>query len=272
MPDWLNMQQAGRVSALGESFTIAGGGGVTFTCGVANTKGSWAVVSAATPWEAHGIYVGLTIKSAAADALVDIGLGTAANEFVLIPNLYWTGGSSSSYNKGFWIPVNIPAGVRLAVRAQSATASLTGLCSITLFEQAMLGLPSVGRVTALGAITATSLGTALGAPGAGAWGAWTQIAATAGENFKWIMPVFGDLSIASRTSGQRFHGQMGLGAAAAEIGLGPEYPWSSSSTSFSTNMHHGFWTDIPSSERVVARYGSSAATTLGCGCVIYGGW
>jgi hypothetical protein len=273
MPDWLNMSGSGRVSALGEAFNIANGGGVSFTCGAANTKGSWAVVSAATPYEAHGVCVVLAVKSAGVDLLVDIGMGTAGNECVIIPNLLWTGGSSSSYNKCFFVPLNIPAGVRLVVRAQSIAGSHTGRCSVTLFEAGMLGMPSIGRVVAFGADTAATGGLALGNPaGANTWGAWTELASSAGQNLKWVMPVPGDGGITTRTSGSRHFLQMGTGAAAAEIGLGPEYPFSSSSTSFSTNMFHGFWADIPSSERLAMRYGISATTTVGCDGMIYGGW
>lgn len=273
MPDWLNMQEAGRVSATGEAFTIAGGGGVTFTCGAANTKGNWAVVSAATPWEAHGICVSLAIKSSGGDQLVDIGMGTAAAECVIVPNIYWTGGSSSSYNKCFWFPINIPAGVRLVVRGQSIAGATTGLASVCLFQHGFMGVPSCGTIVSLGANTGTTGGIALGAPaGNNTWGAWTQVIASGTQHFNWIMPVFGDAGVTTRTSGQRFFGQIGMGAAAAEIAIGPEYPWSSSSTAFSTNMWHGFWTDVPASERIVARYGSNATTTLGCHTVLYGGW
>lgn len=267
------MQQAGRASAVAEAFAVANGGGVQVIASASiNTKGAWAVISAATPWEAHGVCVELTIKSSGADQLIDIGWGTAGNEHVIIPDILYTGGSSSSYNRCMWFPIHIPAGVRLVARTQSQTASVNCRVAVSLFQQAWLGVPSLQHIDAFGVDAAATGGLALSAPAANGWGAWVQMAAAAGANYKWVMPVWGDAGITTRTSGQRFHGQLGMGAAAAEVAIGPEYPWSSSSTSFSQNMFHGFWTDIPASERIVARYNSSAITTLGCDCVVYAGW
>lgn len=273
MPDWLNASGAGRVSEVGESFVIGNGGGVLVTCGSANTKGNWAVVSAATPFDAHGIVATFAAKSAAGDQLLDIGIGSAGVEHVIAPDLLWTGGSSSGYNKTMWIPVTIPKGARLVCRSQSIAGATTGRVSVCLMQAGMLGLPALGKIIAMGADTSATGGVSLGNPaGSNTWGAWTEIIASVAKPLKWIMAVFGDQGITSRTSGQRYFGQMGRGSGGNEKPIGPEVTWSSSSTCFSINQWVGLWTDIPDGERLVARYGASGTGTPGVDSVIYGGW
>jgi hypothetical protein len=269
MPDW-PLVEAGRMSSTSESWTVANGGGVLVTAGAINTKGTPAVVSASTPFEAHGIFVTFSTKSSAADQLIDIMVGGAGVEQVLIPNIYYAAGSNSAYGKHFFFPACIAAGTRVTARSQSATASVTARVSVALLQQSFLGLPGFSRFLAFGADTAASRGTPLGDPAANAWGAWTQLTASLSDTIAWLLPIFGDRAIATRTSGMKWHGQLGEGAAAAEQSFGPEYPWYSSSTALSISSFVGFPTEIASGQRLSARYTASAITNLGIDCVVYG--
>lgn len=271
MPEAQSLCSAGRLPAASEGFTIASQGGVLATAGAINTKGTAAVIQATTPFDAHGCWVQLTSKSAAGDQLVDICVGGSGAEVALIPNIYYTAGSNSSYGKTYFFPVSIPGGSRLSAKVASATASVTCRVAVYLQQQSELGLPTVDRIIAFGADTAASRGTPLGDPAAASWGAWTQISASVSDHLHWLCPVFGDRAIATRTSGNKMIGQMGRGAAAAEQGIGPEIPWNCSSTSNSINRWDGWWGDIPAGERMVARYGASTATALGMDVIIYGG-
>lgn len=261
-----------RVQPVSESFTTANGGGVLVTAGAINTKGAVAVVSASTPFDSWGVHVALTNKSAAADLLVDIMLGVAGQEYSIIPNIYYTAGSNSSYGKNYFFPVFIPAGSRVTARSQSATASVTCRVAAWLMQAGAKGHPCVGKIVDLGTNLAASRGTPLGDPAAASWGAWTQIAATAGFDLDWILGVFGDRAIATRTAGNKMWAQVGVGAAGQEYGISPEQGWNCSSTSMSINGFHGFWTPVPSSVRVAARYGATTATALGIDCIVYGGY
>lgn len=94
--------------------------------GSANTKGSWAQITASTPADVAALFgvVGFNgdvTRAAAAEMLLDVGIGAAAAESVLLPNvqfgwnLTWDGP-----NDVFFQPVAapIPAGTRIAARAQ----------------------------------------------------------------------------------------------------------------------------------------------------------
>jgi hypothetical protein len=269
MGDW-PLMEAGRVSSTSESWTVANGGGVSVTAGAIGVKGAAAVISASTPFEAHGIFVNFSTKSSAADQLVDILIGGAGVEQVLIPNIYYSAGSNSAYGKSFFFPCYIPAGSRITAKTQSATASVTCRVSVTLLQQSFLGLPGFSKFLALGADVTNSRGTPLTDPTAAAWGAWTQIVASLSDTIAWIMPIFGDRAIATRTSGNKYHGQLGEGGAGVEQAFGPEYPWYSSSTALSINGFQGFFMEMTKNERLAARYTATTATNLGIDCVVYG--
>jgi hypothetical protein len=94
----------------------------------ANTKGAWGQVVASTDVPIRALIPVVLNGNAAysdADWLIDIGVGAAAAEVVLVPNL--PAGSSAAADlvtPSTWppIPVDVPAGTRIAARSQ---------CSIT---------------------------------------------------------------------------------------------------------------------------------------------
>ncbi len=102
---------------------------------VANTKGAWTQIVASTPHDLIGFFLGFDClqfvgggTSVAAPQLVDIGLGAAGSEVVILPDVFvfsnpenfaWEVSPSFS---GF---VNMPikAGTRIAARSQSSNTA-----------------------------------------------------------------------------------------------------------------------------------------------------
>lgn len=99
--------------------------GVTVTAsGTTHTKGSWTQLSAATTRPATGIQ--LYVKSSyalQARFLVDIGIGSASSEVVLVPNLYFRGESDRGHFWTVFVPVAVPAGTRISARVQCGVGS-----------------------------------------------------------------------------------------------------------------------------------------------------
>jgi hypothetical protein len=91
----------------------------------ANTKGSWVQITASTARAHAGLAVAATTQGNAARSdsrwLVDIGVGAGGSEQVLIPNLVFFGSTAEVLIPGLtqFFPVAVPAGSRLAIRAQS---------------------------------------------------------------------------------------------------------------------------------------------------------
>lgn len=108
-------------------FTPASSRGVAVDPGgTANTKGAWAQLTASSPADIAAMFglVGYnadTARASTARALIDIGVGAAASEFVLYPNaaLGW-GATRDGPSNCPRIPIfgcNVAAGSRIAARA-----------------------------------------------------------------------------------------------------------------------------------------------------------
>lgn len=269
--DWL-LEGIGRMTdGLGYTSAFVG---TTVTSGLVNVKGAYPAtpISASTPHDAQGILLFNTAKSvSAADYLVDIALGAAGSERIVIPNLLWAAGSSSAILRSYFLPLNIPAGSRLNARAQCSTASGTITLAAAIVQASFGGFSSFDRFVDLGAVLATSGGTVLTNPGAAGWGAWVQLSASVPEDLRWLMLAAGDNKIATRTATQLHAWQAGIGAAAAENPLTLPKTAGPSSTSLGIAFQTGFPYQVDAGQRLSARYGSSALTNLGLAAIAYGG-
>lgn len=104
----------------------------------ANTKGTWAQITAATSSEIDAIAVIAGCSSAPAgnlDLLYDIGTGAAAAETVVVANLalqYRASQKNVSPVAFSPLPLSIPAGTRIAMRAQCGSASQSAFCDFII--------------------------------------------------------------------------------------------------------------------------------------------
>lgn len=155
--------------------------GTTITAsGSINTKGSWTQLDAATAYDMNMFWVFLELPSVNnSGILVDIGIGAAASEIVLIANIPYLCPSNTSGLIGIPCPVAIPAGTRISARMQSATASATISCMIVGCDGMADEPAGLGAPTTYGPNTGTSLGTQVD-PGATAHtkGSYAQISAS----------------------------------------------------------------------------------------------
>lgn len=109
----------------------------------ANTKGSWVQLVASTNEDLKGIVLCVgnqdLTKTSTCTALLDIGVGGAGSEQVVVSN-YHLGVDTN--NEQFQpivsplIPINIPAGSRIAARAQCSITTAT----VRKFDLAILGV------------------------------------------------------------------------------------------------------------------------------------
>ena len=101
--------------------------GTLVTCGAAYTKGSYADLFASTTYESYGLWINIGNTGASAtrtDAVMDIAIGAAGSEQIIVPNLLcgWRNVTSVA-PMSLFLPLYIPKGVRLSARAGCATAS-----------------------------------------------------------------------------------------------------------------------------------------------------
>lgn len=143
----------------------------------ANTKGSYTQLMASTSFDAAAIMLELNTNFGDTNYLLDVAVGAAASEQIIIPNL------ALAFNVGMALsvlfPIAIPAGSRLSARCQDNFGSSLVHMSGQLFSSSFLNTPPFHTVTAYGANTATSAGTiADGGAVANTKGAWAQLSAS----------------------------------------------------------------------------------------------
>lgn len=130
------------IVALGVSAADSGGTHVD-PGAAANTKGAWSEIVAATADDLVGLIVLIGQQSneivTGGDWLIDIGIGPASTELVIAPDLTMHTGVASDIflpQRFGPLPASIPAGTRIAARAQS---NITDPID-RLFDIALLGL------------------------------------------------------------------------------------------------------------------------------------
>ena len=174
---------------IGPDFTFAARATVT-TAGTAHDKGAWAELIAST----GDAYDGLVLScdstfagSVDSARLLDVGIGAAASEVVIVPELD-VGGWLLAQSQHIILPVHIPKGSRVALRCQGVQISDADVIYFGGYLRAENGRRSPSSLVAMGTSTSTSTGTTLTTPGAAnTKGAWTQITASTPQAFRAIL-------------------------------------------------------------------------------------
>lgn len=183
-----------------------------------HTKGAYNQIIAATPFEAHGLWIVLQeATSTVALYLIDIAIGAEGSEIDLLSNLHFTTGGATGWPVALFLPLLVPSGVRLSARMQaSTTAGPTQRITLLMAAGGFARMSPFVRATTIGANTGTSGGTQID-PGAtqDTKGAWVELSASLPHPVRWIVPIFGGKgNNAPQNTG--FSIDIGVGAAASE--------------------------------------------------------
>lgn len=145
----------------------------------ANTMGSWVQLVASLPNDINGFDLMVENLPGFHGFLINIGIGAAAAEVVLIPQVSVCSVVSGSGHYLIHIPVALPAGTRISAQAQSSSGgSDTCAVSILYGDSALNDLQTFGAPINYGGDPTNSTGTVVD-PGttANTKGFFTQIAA-----------------------------------------------------------------------------------------------
>lgn len=133
---------------------------------LANTKGSYSQLIAATTYDSFGFWLAVYATQVAAtntSVLVDIALGAAASEVDILSNFMAAARAASIANGGpYWvfIPLFIPAGAMVSARCQAVTGADTVAVGIsTVSGRSQVNGPIFTACDTYGANTANSGGT-----------------------------------------------------------------------------------------------------------------
>lgn len=227
--------------------------------GAANAKGAYAQLLAATGFRYDAITLNMVAEGGGGQTfLVDIAMGAAASEVVIVPNILFDN-ARAVYQSGMdlTLPIAVPAGVRLSARCQEAGGAgtrevrvvVSGLAGGANYQPA-----TCGAAINYGAITASTNGVLVD-PGAVAntWGAWTELTAATSQDHAGVAAVLGTNKQTGVLKDSSYEFQIGIGAAAAEVAIAQ---WLASLTSSNNAMKpctHTIGASIPSGTRLAMR-------------------
>jgi hypothetical protein len=233
-----------------------------------HTKGAWTELIAATGSLATFMRItGNCVTSSTNTAvLVDIGVGAAASETVVIPNMTFGGNASEHISM---VPISIPPGSRVSARSQGAQVSQPVSVWIELYHPRTINGNDSRHgnwsrtVTTYGAVTASSLGTTLTTPGSlNTKSAWTEITSSTTAPLSNIWATFGRGGQNNTSPVANMLVDIGFGAAGSESVL-IENVFLQMTTGESMNIAgptacQGL--DLPAGTRLAARYQRDATT------------
>lgn len=149
----------------------------------ANVMGSWVQLVAALPNDINGFDLMVENLPGFHGFLINIGIGAAAAEVVLIPQVSVCSVVSAAGHYLIHIPVALPAGTRISAQAQSSAGG-SDTCNIAILygDSALNDLQTFGAPTNYGGDPTNSTGTVVDCGAvANTKGFWTQIGITTAD-------------------------------------------------------------------------------------------
>lgn len=186
----------------------------------AHTKGAWTELIASTAFDVDALDIDVGNVSASGvntATLLDIGVGAAASETVIIPDVAVGGalfGDTIANRVGisFRVPIRIPKGSRVSARIQSiVTGGKTATVNVRPLHSA-IPVPVGSTVDVIGSNTATSEAAAT----SGTVDTWTEIGTTTKAYDALVFVP--SMASGAVTQGERLF-FVGIGASGSEVAL-----------------------------------------------------
>jgi len=177
----------------------------TIDCAQDNTKGAWAEVISATPFDVSGIILSFVRPYATGemDCLIDIGTGANPNEVAIISDLLYTHSTAATPAYSYFVPISIPKGTRISARGQCSDTAYNRnvMASILLISGTFQSQQPCMIVDTYGATAADSGGTSVDPGGsANTKGSYSQLSASIARATKGIAIGIGNQGNTGRTT------------------------------------------------------------------------
>jgi len=226
-------------------------GGTSVTTGAADTKGAWVELLASSSADTEWIDI-FCYGPAAADNsfLLDIGVGAAASESVVIANIAFQANSAQGTRIG--IPLTIASGSRISARAQADVSTRTFEVSGHISTESSYGT-SASNIT-LGADTANSIGVPIDAGATpNTKGAWAEVDASTSADIDYFVVLIGPNDNAVITAEAGFLIDIATGASSSEVVLIGDIEYRQNNLEVFFGREAPYFEAIASGTRVAAR-------------------
>src|SRR5215469_168387 len=186
-----------------------------------NTKSAWYQLTASAPFDICWLqFFFLIYESATAGVTVaiDIGVGASGSEQIIASNICLATPTNYADTYDVGIPVQIPAGSRVAVRYQETTTAVATPLAMncTAYDGGFYQMEGCAGVDGIGVTVSGNTVSTAYTPGAnGATGAWTQIIASTARDY-YGLSVICDNQMAIDTNYPFCLTDIGIGASGSE--------------------------------------------------------
>lgn len=229
--------------------------------GTANTKSNWVELDASTAFAVDGFWVYFGVNSSVTlDYFIDIGIGAASSEVVLIPDLFYSTGDTEGESNLVFFPISIASGTRISARQQNYATTGTIDVAIIITTDSGLDVTAFTSVDTLGALTSSDTSGTLITPSttANVKGPYVELDASTSNTYKAFIAIIGQNRNAGLTDADALF-DVAIGAASSEVDFLININFGSSQ--FSDTMQPKVFgpmaCDIPSSSRLSVRAQSS---------------
>jgi len=245
----------------------------------AHTKNStYTELIASTAFTAYMIQIMFSnVVGSGADTsmLVDLAIGGAGSESVIIPDLNAgfaanVAGGASVGGQKYIFPLKIPSGSRLSATAQSVIASDDVRVSVWLWGKPNRPMWAGQTVTAYGVNAAASKGVDVALGTSAAEGSFTEITSSTTRAHRFLALGIGaaaDLGVAATAPGFI---DVGVGAATESV-IASNMPFSlGTGEDISFPFPMSVWADVAASQRIAVRGSWTAAGAQSIDAIVYG--
>ena len=252
--------------------------GTEVTSGAATVKGAWTQLIASTGFDYNGFTLKVARNPTADCGLIDIAIGPAGSETVIVANLPWHLTSktyAARFPQSFDLPLRIPAGSRIAARVSSLAGNGIVCLSGHGRSKAMNTEPVYTRATTYGASEAACGGTLLQGPHlAVGYSSWVEFSAAASSRVSAVAMYITNNDVSIATGIKKLY--LARGAAGSEktiIDGVPNYIGGEFGFIRGQSMYP-MPVDIPAGERIACRayYATADGSSIQRVCVIVMGF
>lgn len=246
------VKQIGAATATSDAIEV-------FSNATANIKGAWKQIISATTYDIEGFYLNGVTDSPDNTFLIDIGIGAAAAETVLIPDVLQTTFEAA----GVFVPVRIPTGTRLSVRVQSDSPTASTWVQLIPIKSNFRTNYALARAQASVNSTGATWGIVVDSSASNnTKGSWTQLCSSTNFQVSKLYVKFMSY-IGYPTEATVYHlVDIGIGAAASESVLIPDvHILTRNYTQANHFPYLVFDVDLPAGTRISARCQADSAAT-----------
>lgn len=179
-----------------------------------HTKGNYTQLISSTTYDWYGFWlqtINTYVASSATDLLLDIAIGAASSEQIILPN--WMAGwgpTASGGARTIFVPIFIPRGTRIAARCQALiTSDTVNVLVAGCVGNSGLPIPLFSNCDAYGIDTATSSGTSHTAGNTGVESTDANVGSTTSRPYGAVL--LGVASQSSTTTAIAYHWELTIG-------------------------------------------------------------